>query len=139
MGVNHNQDMLLLHTLLKLDGAQGRAHKQPGERAPHRPGPNRQDGFGPRVSGVRGTPPGGCNQPAWAEGTIGTVLFVPSVSIVPPVPIIPKMHLIYPDVFSQTSPQWPWPVRPQSYPARAPASLRLRSSAAPSRRAPRFV
>ena len=56
--------MLLLHTLLKLDGAQGRAHKQPGERAPHRPGPNRQDGFGPRVGGVRGTPPGGCNQPA---------------------------------------------------------------------------
>ena len=26
------------------------------------------------------------------RGTMGTVLFVPSVSIVPPVPIIPKMH-----------------------------------------------
>ena len=113
MGVNHTQDMLLLHTLLKLDGAQGRAHKQPGERAPHRPGPNRQDGFGhaqssadgfgPRVGGVR--------------GTMGTVLFVPSVSIVSPVSILPKLHLIYPDVFSQTPPQWPWPVRPETQPA----------------------
>ena len=33
---------------------------------------------------------------------MGTVLFVPSVSIVPPVPIIPKLHLILGDLGGDT-------------------------------------